>query len=709
MKRFIALLLAIALLVAFVPAAAAFSDVPEGAWYADEVASAVRRGWMRGTAPDRFSPDEAATRAALVTILFRMEGEPQARDGVFSDVPDGAFSDVPDGAWYEPAVRWACAEALAGGYGDDRFGPDDALTREQTAVFLYRYARYCGRETPSGALNAFPDAASVSPWASEAMGWAVAQGILNGSRDGGQNRLCPQQTTTRAQLAALLCRFLPEQARPQHGEGFRAAGDTVAYLPLDNRPVNDQRSIYLAQSANLRILQPDEALYATRLDGQSPNANGTAYGDREALFAWLLAVEPECDALIVSADQLLSGGLVSSRWMDDTDLTREFEMIDALAEIAKRKPVYVFDTVMRLATTLGYAGLGHAEYSVTRAYGKLTRRELTGEELTLENIVTGYRYDENGEEIVPALPEEILTHYLAARQRKLRLGDYLVRHGQDFAHLLIGVDDSSARTTIQSNEIRYLRALLGENGLLLCGTDELGLMQIARAYGALGGETYRYSVRYFGGGADEVADAYDFGTLRESVDLHLQALGAAQDESCFDLQALVLTRSSDEQAAQELMQAWRENDRRGVPTVVINASARAQSCETLPVRWLMGYSSWGTAANAIGIALSMGQVRLQWLTGEREKGSSDAFVQGLLFAFLKDLAYCRDCRPTMSDLTPEGIEAALMQTPRTAALAALLTGKTLCTGETIPPYRLTDFSAPLARSYEIRFRIELER
>lgn len=158
---------------------------------------------------------------------------------------------------------------------------------------------------------------------------------------------------------------------------FSARGYTVAYLPLDNRPVNDLRPVWLAESCGMEILLPDVGDYATRLDGQTPNPSGATYGDREALLEWLKRVEPQCDALVISMDQLLSGGLVSSRVLMESELTEAFAAIDYLAEVAQRKPVYVFETVMRLATTSGYLGMDSTEYELFRSYGMNAGRRWT--------------------------------------------------------------------------------------------------------------------------------------------------------------------------------------------------------------------------------------------------------------------------------------------------------------------------------------------
>ena len=158
--------------------------------------------------------------------------------------------------------------------------------------------------------------------------------------------------------AALACTLLagcgPVRTEPVEQETPRAGAPVIAYVPLDDRPDNAERVVYLAESLGYELAMPERDLYRTRLDGQPPNENGTQYGDRGALYEWVAKQEAAgCDRYILSLDQLLSGGLVNSRWEDGTDLTWEKDAIDTLSQIAARKPVYVFDTVMRLASTAG--------------------------------------------------------------------------------------------------------------------------------------------------------------------------------------------------------------------------------------------------------------------------------------------------------------------------------------------------------------------
>lgn len=178
-----------------------FKDVPSDAWYRDAVAYAVTHGLMNGVGGGRFAPEENMSRAMLVTVLWRSAGQPAAEENV--------FSDVPDGAWYTEAVAWAAARGVVQGVGEGKFDPDGAITREQTAVILFRYAAQRGGDTTARAkLSAFADADKVSAYAAEALRWAVGAKLISGSKENGKRYLLPQAPATRAQLAALLMRFL---------------------------------------------------------------------------------------------------------------------------------------------------------------------------------------------------------------------------------------------------------------------------------------------------------------------------------------------------------------------------------------------------------------------------------------------------------------------------------------------------------------------
>ena len=174
-----------------------FTDVGADAWYRDDVQYVYDKGLMTGTTADRFAPNGSMTRAMLVTVLWRQAGSP-----VVNYAMD--FSDVAEGAWYAEAVRWAAAEGVVGGYGDGRFGPDDPITREQLATILFRHLVGDGAAELADWLRPYADADQIGAYAVPAMQWAVGHGVLKGDGD----RLDPQGTATRAQVAAVLHRAL---------------------------------------------------------------------------------------------------------------------------------------------------------------------------------------------------------------------------------------------------------------------------------------------------------------------------------------------------------------------------------------------------------------------------------------------------------------------------------------------------------------------
>ena len=176
-----------------------FTDADPTAWYHDGVHYALDEGIMNGTGGGKFEPDKATTRAMIVTMLWRMKGEPEYHGTL-------DFTDAEDGAWYTGAIRWAASEGIVNGYDETTFGPNDSVTREQLATILYRYAQSKG-EGFKGSwmfLLDFPDAGDVSEWADEAMHWMVMNDIINGMGDGTLN---PGGEATRAQVATMLMRY----------------------------------------------------------------------------------------------------------------------------------------------------------------------------------------------------------------------------------------------------------------------------------------------------------------------------------------------------------------------------------------------------------------------------------------------------------------------------------------------------------------------
>lgn len=202
-KRILALFLSMVLLLGMLPMSAlaadsTFSDVKTSDWFYDDVRYVCENGLMNGTGSGTFSPKATTTRGMIVTILYRLEQKPDVNG-------KNVFTDVRSGSYCEDAVIWATETKIVSGYGNGLFGPNDAVTREQLAVFLYRYAAYKGYDVSARAsLDGFADRTQISGYAYDAMSWAYAEGLITGKS---ASTLAPKGEATRAEVATILMRY----------------------------------------------------------------------------------------------------------------------------------------------------------------------------------------------------------------------------------------------------------------------------------------------------------------------------------------------------------------------------------------------------------------------------------------------------------------------------------------------------------------------
>lgn len=433
--------------------------------------------------------------------------------------------------------------------------------------------------------------------------------------------------------------------------------NVIAYVPLDDRTDNLEDVIYLAEASGYRIVMPEGDVYCTKLDGQAVNSNGTQYGDREALMTWVREMDRQgCDLFLLSLDQLFSGGLVNSRAIsaeqplvfDDGAVMSETEAFDAfilsLAEDPENR-VYLFDSVVRLASTVGYQGFDVEEYYALRAYGMAARPALEGDALTLENIFAAYPYAEDG--VVPAeetlendayrsvLTEDVIADYLGVRMRKLKLLDYVISAlktaEHDNIHLLIGIDDSSNTANIQYNELHYIERQLGRGSTLLTGLDSLARLLVGQIAQESYGRQVKTSVRYVGGSQSIPSSEFDRYTLEETVDLHMDLFRAIRvPEAEAELQILVMTAPAEPEKAQdyceELISTLERNSEAHIPTVLIEASNNAYGdmleqmlFDRVDFAQLMAFAGKYDQANVTGAAFAMGFSRYLYLACRPEK------------------------------------------------------------------------------------------
>ncbi len=282
MKRILSTILAALLLAGTLtlPARAvetAYTDIPPDAWYAWCVSDATNRGLMNGTGGGTFTPDGDLTRAMLVTVLWRLAGEPEAENAA-------AFTDVPAGQWYSDAVAWASGFRVVEGYGDGVFGTTDPVTREQMAVIFYRWAQGQGYDTgftpnerliqeessithferiESGEevrIDMVPTGRPVSDWAADAVQWAAERDLLTRRATLGQNprggdiyRYCVWEGANRAEVAVFLSRFcrnyLDEAGTPEPTVSC-SVGDITVDLPETWMGSVDIRGLWFGDLSN---------------------------------------------------------------------------------------------------------------------------------------------------------------------------------------------------------------------------------------------------------------------------------------------------------------------------------------------------------------------------------------------------------------------------------------------------------------------------
>ena len=483
--------------------------------------------------------------------------------------------------------------------------------------------------------------------------------------------------------AALACTLLTgcghKRTEPMPAQPA-AEGQVIAYVPLDDRPDNVGRVVYLAESLGYVLEMPEAADYRTRRKDQPLNSNGTQSGDRADLFEWVLAQEEKgCDRYVLFMDQLLSGGLVNSRSMakheeivlsDGTTMT-EYEAMERLLTTLGADPdnrVWLLDSVMRLAPTVGYDHWDLEGYNALRNYGMQPRPELGSMEFGLERTIELYGKEPGGNSYVAedfGLTGEEVAEYLSARTRKLELADrmmwQLAQFGNEFYpgldsenfHVLIGIDDSSQEDSIQKNEIAWLRQGLREGGALLSGVDDLAFKAVARLYLeeiAWGGAAV--SVKYYGGTEDQPACAYDYQPLTNIMKEHFDFFDLAMAEpGSEEFQILVLPQPADEAKMAEYYNALIKelNDSRaeGLPTILIDAGNGRYGTafhealkEQTELGWLMSYSGFLDMAIVTGTALSHGVARYAFLqNGEQTEVTERAFVRTLADSILKDFCY----------------------------------------------------------------------
>ena len=464
-----------------------------------------------------------------------------------------------------------------------------------------------------------------------------------------------------------------------------ADSTAVAYVPLDDRPDNVGRVVYLAESLGYTLNMPEEWTYKTLLDGQSedycaenglePMPQSFPHGSPSALYDWVLEQEAAgCDRYILSMDQMLYGGLVASRVAGTTAERNGMdwpltELIDGLLGALAADPdneVWLLDSVMRLAPTVGYAGGTLEYYNAMRTMGAAPRKTLTGDELTLENIRHTYNTDADEDNLLhfegenaDALYDGALR-YMEHRLDKLTLSAALLEKVQSLGsgqfHVLIGIDDSSSEDCIQKNEIAYLQTRLREGDVILSGVDDLAFKAVTKLYLSETEDTRVYPhvfVSYFGGTENQPACEYDYKPLTEIVDEHIDYFGMKRVPSAeqAEVQILVLTQPADEGKKQtyydELIRTLNACEKKEQLVILIDAGNGRYGTafhDALVKKAALGgflsYAGFLDMAIVTGTALSHGAARYAHLVlGQTSQREEAAFQKTLADSIIKDFCY----------------------------------------------------------------------
>lgn len=450
----------------------------------------------------------------------------------------------------------------------------------------------------------------------------------------------------------------------------------VLYVPLDDRPVNLDDVIVQGRAAGIHVITPDAACIKNRLDSQKTASGGTllttsspAYGDTAAIRQFVLDHADSVEGFILSADMLAYGGLIGSRRLRadaggvypdyDTAVTDLLDVIREVKQAYPDKPVYVLDTVMRLATTAFAEGLDLAAYTESRNFMLQPRRSFT----EFADILGGYNLSPTGDYGNPATFDK--EQYYNARRHKFKTNRYLLEHlAKDgwIDFLAVGVDDASTQG-VQINEIHYVEACINEwlggsggqnpdKAIILPDADGLGQSLLARMANQLyrNGATTRCTVEYFGPHGSTLTSPYEYMNVHQNILRHLDIVGGQAVGDAREVEIIAITAADQALAAVNRIE---DNYSRCVPTVVIDcvgagAADAAVTEALLGSRFtgsLLGYSGWNTPGNKIGLALGMAQARYSFVVTETAPAALDAAVNAhgsLLFKrFLKDYYYKR--------------------------------------------------------------------
>jgi len=448
----------------------------------------------------------------------------------------------------------------------------------------------------------------------------------------------------------------------------------VLYVPLDDRPVNLDDVIVQGRSAGINVITPSLSDITNRLDSQKTASGSTlvstsspTYGNSTNIRQFILNNAASVDGFIISSDMLAYGGLIASRRLRtsaggaypafDSITTDLLDVIRLVKQSYPSKPIYVLDTIMRLATTAFADGLSFNAYNESRTFMLQPRRSFS----QFADIITGYNLSPTGS--YGSTTNFNKEQYYNTRQHKFKSNRYILEQLAQAGYidfLAIGVDDANTQG-VQINEINFVEGRInawlgGTNGqnpdraIVLPDADGLGHALMARMANQLyrNGVKPRYTVQYFGPHGSTITSQYEYMDVHQNILRHIDIVGGQSVSSSPTVEIIGITDSAQVTAAVNRITA---NSTNRVPTVVIDFVGGGSANPTVTEGLLgsqhtgriLGYSAWNTPGNKIGIALGMGQARFAYLVTETDFTALSTAVNAhgsLLFKrFLKDYYY----------------------------------------------------------------------
>ncbi|MGG4409378.1 DUF4127 family protein [Niallia taxi] len=456
---------------------------------------------------------------------------------------------------------------------------------------------------------------------------------------------------------------------------------TVMLVPLDDRPVNVDMVIKQGAAAGIKVITPPESLIQTTLDDKNDSntiTNGTT-GDSQGVVDWIRAHASEADGYIISTDMITSGGLVGSRANTQAISLEQskanMKIIQELKTTYSSKPVFVFDTVMRLAATSGYQGTTSADYAEIRKFGRVDRKQLSSYSISLikssYNQVAASPYgsvplsgkvtDINGNVANYSVTSEQRDAYINARSRKLDLNYETIKAASYADYTVFGVDDSNPEpNTIQTNEIGWItyhiNNTIGKSkATILSDADSIAFTLMARMAKTLYAQpSLKYHVQYFGDDASTYTDAYAYEpNVSTLLSKQIEAAGGTlvTDKSSADVSLLFLSPKSIYRGS--MVSTYTANVNASIPTAIVDfyqsSGSDTYSLEAMAsngnISRLIGYSAWNTVGNRIGMTIGNSSSRMYFIKKETDsaklRNATQSFASLMIDRIIEDCDYKR--------------------------------------------------------------------